>query len=181
MGTATGDDESGSAVGAEKSGGEDGAGGDEIERVGREVFGRAAFRVGQGEAMRTLVEGHDVLAIMPTGYGKSLIYEVTGTVLGGVTIVISPLIALQEDQVRALSEVRDALPAVALNSSHGAAAERAAWQRIEAGRAGFVFSRPNSLRTRPCVSGCGRCRFRCSWSTRRTACRHGATISGPTT
>ncbi|MEF2975996.1 RecQ family ATP-dependent DNA helicase [Subtercola sp. YIM 133946] len=118
---------------------------DEVGRVAREVFGWAVERPGLGEAMRALVAGGDVLAIMPTGYGKSSIYEVTGTVLGGVTIVVSPLIALQEDQVRTLGEVTDAPPAVALNSSHGAAAERASWRRIEQAGAGFVFLAPEQL------------------------------------
>ncbi|UFS58065.1 RecQ family ATP-dependent DNA helicase [Subtercola endophyticus] len=117
----------------------------EVARVAREVFGWGALRSGLGEAMRTLIEGRDVLAIMPTGYGKSSIYEVTGTVLGGVTIVVSPLIALQEDQVRTLTAVADAPPAVAVNSSHGQAAARAAWRRIEQGRAGFIFLAPEQL------------------------------------
>ncbi|GGF10857.1 ATP-dependent DNA helicase RecQ [Subtercola lobariae] len=116
-----------------------------MARVAREVFGWATFRPGLDDAMRTLVAGRDVLAIMPTGYGKSSIYEVTGTVLGGVTIVISPLIALQEDQVRVLGEVTDAPAAVALNSSHGQSAARAAWRLIEQARAGFVFLAPEQL------------------------------------
>src|ERR1700710_2498824 len=107
---------------------------DDLARVAREVFGWNTIRPGLDDAMRGAVSGRDVLAIMPTGYGKSSIYEVTGTVLGGITIVVSPLIALQEDQVRVLRAVPDAPRAIALNSSHGAAAERDAWQSIEANR-----------------------------------------------
>ncbi|MCU1482464.1 MAG: recombinase RecQ [Subtercola sp.] len=121
------------------------AGDDEVARVARDVFGWGTLRAGLGDAMGTLIEGRDVLAIMPTGYGKSSIYEVTGTVLGGVTIVVSPLIALQEDQVRTLTAVADAPPAVAVNSSHGQAGARAAWRRIEQGRAGFIFLAPEQL------------------------------------
>ncbi|PPF80761.1 recombinase RecQ [Subtercola sp. Z020] len=118
---------------------------EEIRRTARESFGWKKLRPGLEDAMTALLEGRDVLAIMPTGYGKSSIYEVTGTMFGGVTIVVSPLIALQEDQVRTLEEAPDAPRAVAINSSRGAAANRAAWSALERREARFVFLSPEQL------------------------------------
>jgi ATP-dependent DNA helicase RecQ len=68
------------------------------------VFGFSSFRPGQGEIVEAVRAGHDVLAIMPTGGGKSLCYQLPALCRDGVTVVISPLIALMRDQVRSLSE-----------------------------------------------------------------------------
>ncbi len=65
-----------------------------LQRIAREQFGWEDLRGGQLEAIEAAVTGRDVLAIMPTGYGKSAIYQVTGVVLPGPTVVVSPLIAL---------------------------------------------------------------------------------------
>ena len=67
------------------------------------MFGYAEFREGQLRALRALYEGRDALVIMPTGSGKSLCYQIPALVLEGVTVVVSPLIALMKDQVDALS------------------------------------------------------------------------------
>lgn len=92
-----------------------------------------------------LLAGGDVLAVMPTGYGKSSLYQVTGTILGGVTIVVSPLISLQEDQVRALAEAKGVRPAVAINSSAGRRERERDWEALESGEAGFAFLAPEQL------------------------------------
>ena len=69
------------------------------------VFGFEAFRLGQAEIVQAVIDGENVLAIMPTGGGKSLCYQLPALCREGVTVVISPLIALMRDQVRALKEV----------------------------------------------------------------------------
>src|SRR5262245_48878724 len=67
------------------------------------VFGFSAFRPGQEEVVRAVLDGENVLAVMPTGSGKSLCYQLPAIARPGLTVVISPLIALMRDQVRALS------------------------------------------------------------------------------
>jgi ATP-dependent DNA helicase RecQ len=71
----------------------------------RDVFGYPSFRAGQLEIVDTLLAGRDCVGIMPTGAGKSLTYQIPARVLGGITLVVSPLIALMKDQVDAMSEV----------------------------------------------------------------------------
>jgi ATP-dependent DNA helicase RecQ len=71
----------------------------------RDVFGYPSFRAGQLEIIDTLLSGRDCVGIMPTGAGKSLTYQIPARVLGGITLVVSPLIALMKDQVDAMTEV----------------------------------------------------------------------------
>ena len=78
-------------------------------------FGYPGFRKGQREIMAHVLDGQDGLVVMPTGSGKSLCYQLPAMALSGVTLVVSPLIALMKDQVDALRE-RD-IPATFLNSS----------------------------------------------------------------
>ncbi|MFN8483935.1 MAG: RecQ family ATP-dependent DNA helicase [Anaerolineae bacterium] len=77
----------------------------ELHRVLRERFGYAAFRPGQERIIRALLDGRDVMAVLPTGAGKSLTYQLTSQVLPGTTLVVSPLIALMKDQVESLSDL----------------------------------------------------------------------------
>ena len=70
----------------------------------RDVFGFDAFRPGQQDIVEAVVDGRNTLAIMPTGGGKSLCFQLPALVRDGVTVVISPLIALMRDQVRGLRE-----------------------------------------------------------------------------
>jgi len=81
----------------------------------RQAFGYDAFRAGQLEVIREVLAGRDCLAIMPTGAGKSLTFQVPARVLGGTTLVLSPLIALMKDQVDALA--RRGFSATLVNST----------------------------------------------------------------
>ena len=76
-----------------------------IEKLARERLGFARLRPGQLRAVEALAGGRDVLAVLPTGGGKSAIYELAGLLRTGPTVVVSPLIALQDDQ---LAHVRTA-------------------------------------------------------------------------
>src|SRR6476660_5496334 len=96
---------------------------DSIRRVAREVFGFQDLRPGQLEATEAVLARRDTLAVMSTGSGKSAIYQIAGMLTPGATVVVSPLIALQRDQVQALA-ARAAGGAAQLNSTV-ARAERA--------------------------------------------------------
>lgn len=78
-------------------------------------FGYSSFREGQEEIINTILSGRDALAIMPTGAGKSLCYQVPALLLPGITLVISPLISLMQDQVKSLNEA--GIHAAYINSS----------------------------------------------------------------
>src|SRR5512143_3326887 len=79
----------------------------------RTYFGFDVFRAGQAEAIRSLLDNRHTLVVMPTGAGKSLIYQLTALQLDGLTLVISPLIALMKDQVESLT--RHNIPATYIN------------------------------------------------------------------
>jgi ATP-dependent DNA helicase RecQ len=121
----------------------------ELRRLAAENFGLTQLREGQLSGMRALAEGRDVLAVMPTGYGKSAIYQVASLLLhrsgNGPVVVVSPLIALQEDQLQGLLEAAGAESAVAINSSYSAAEQEQAWQAVEQRRACFLFLAPEQL------------------------------------
>ncbi|WP_153504284.1 RecQ family ATP-dependent DNA helicase [Cumulibacter manganitolerans] len=108
-------------------------------------FGIDEFREGQRDAVRAAVSGRDVLAVMPTGHGKSAIYQVAAMVSSGTAVVVSPLIALQHDQVAAINEALGAERAFVLNSRVGVRREKAAWAALEAGDARFLFLAPEQL------------------------------------
>ena len=74
-----------------------------ILRVAREHFGYESLRAGQEEAIRSLLNKHDTLVVMPTGSGKSAIYQIGGLMIDGAVLIISPLIALQKDQVDSIN------------------------------------------------------------------------------
>lgn len=112
-------------------------------------FSLPRLRDGQLAGMAALVEGRDVLAVMPTGYGKSAIYQVAArhlhTTTGRPAVVVSPLIALQEDQLEGLTGDLGPGAAVAINSSRSDSEVEAAWQAVEDGTATFLFLAPEQL------------------------------------
>ncbi|GAT65746.1 ATP-dependent DNA helicase RecQ [Planomonospora sphaerica] len=119
-----------------------GSGTGRLREVAREVFGWEDLRDGQLEAMRHLLDGGDALVVMPTGSGKSAVYQVPALLLDGPTVVVSPLIALQRDQVAGLAEA-DAGGAVAVNSAQSGG--EASLEAVRAGRTEFVFLSPEQL------------------------------------
>ena len=109
----------------------------------RDVFGFDAFRPGQEEIVEAVASGENVLAIMPTGGGKSLCFQLPALMREGVTLVISPLIALMRDQVRALQE--SGVVAGALTSQNTPEETEAVWEALEAGRLKLLYLAPERL------------------------------------
>jgi len=109
----------------------------------QEVFGYASFRLHQAGIVETLIEGGDVLALMPTGGGKSLCYQIPALVRAGTGIVVSPLIALMQDQVDALDAV--GVRAAFLNSSQDRRAQDAIERRLAAGELDLLYVAPERL------------------------------------
>jgi ATP-dependent DNA helicase RecQ len=108
-------------------------------------FGFSSFRPGQEEAIRSLVAGRNVLAVMPTGSGKSLIYQLSALHLEGITLVISPLIALMKDQVDALTQRK--IPAAYINSTLTAGEHNQRLAKLAAGEYRLVYVAPERLRS----------------------------------
>jgi ATP-dependent DNA helicase RecQ len=116
-----------------------------IRRVARERLGIDELRPGQGEAATAVLSGQDTLLVMPTGSGKSAVYQVAAALIPGTTVVVSPLIALQADQVESLEEDHDVGAAAAVNSGMGDRARRRALERLAAGDLEFLFIAPEQL------------------------------------
>jgi ATP-dependent DNA helicase RecQ len=114
-----------------------------INRSLRETFGLDALRPGQAEVIRSVMGGRDTLAIMPTGAGKSLCYQLPALHLEGTTIIVSPLIALMKDQVDKLQEL--GLDAVEVNSTITGRKAAATIERIEDSESDFVFATPERM------------------------------------
>jgi ATP-dependent DNA helicase RecQ len=111
--------------------------------VARRALG-FSLRAEQREAVDAVVNGRDALVVMPTGAGKSAIYQVAGTLIPGVTVVVSPLIALQRDQLAAIEE-SELAPAAALNSSLPDTARGQTLDMLESNALEFVFLAPEQL------------------------------------
>ncbi|MBM4031344.1 MAG: RecQ family ATP-dependent DNA helicase [Planctomycetes bacterium] len=110
----------------------------------RERFGHAAFRPGQEEALRSVLAGRSLLAVMPTGSGKSLLYQLPALLGDGLTVVISPLIALMKDQVDELSRRR--IPATFVNSSLSVEEQRNRLARCIRGEYRLLYVAPERMR-----------------------------------
>jgi ATP-dependent DNA helicase RecQ len=117
---------------------------DRVLSVARKSFGFDALRPGQEPAIDALLDHQDCLVVMPTGSGKSAIYQVAGMMMDGATVVISPLIALQKDQVDSINE-SGAAEAVAINSTQRGQEARVAVEKIEDGDGKFIFLAPEQL------------------------------------
>ncbi len=115
----------------------------EAQSALRTTFGFEAFRPGQGEIIAAILEGRDVLAIMPTGSGKSLCYQLPALVRDGLTIVVSPLIALMRNQVAQLRGY--GVAAAALNSANDPAENRSIFDRIARGELRLLYVAPERL------------------------------------
>ncbi|TLN00297.1 DEAD/DEAH box helicase, partial [bacterium] len=111
----------------------------------RTSFGFDSFRPGQQEALHSLLGGRDTLVVMPTGAGKSLIFQLAALQLPGLTLVISPLIALMKDQVDSLT--RRGIPATFINSALPPAEQSARLERLARGAFRIVYIAPERLRS----------------------------------
>jgi ATP-dependent DNA helicase RecQ len=120
--------------------------GPRLRRVARAHFGWRTLRPGQFKPMRAVLRRKDALVVLPTGGGKSAIYQIPAVLLSGPTVVISPLLALQQDQIAALNERGDAkIRAVRVSSQETPKEQREAIEAIRTGRAEFLFITPEQL------------------------------------
>lgn len=114
-------------------------------RILKEYFGYDSFRAGQEQLVDAILAGRDAFGVMPTGAGKSLCYQVPGLLLPGVTLVVSPLISLMQDQVRALIEA--GAPAAYLNSALTPGQYRHALRNARQGQYKIIYVAPERLLT----------------------------------
>src|SRR3954451_3471127 len=112
-----------------------------IKKTARTAFGWSRLRDGQLDAMTAVLDGRDTLVVMPTGAGKSACYQVPALLIDGPTVVVSPLLALQRDQVLDLL----AHGAFAHNSSQRKAELERGWDEVDAGEVEFIFLAPEQL------------------------------------
>ncbi len=111
----------------------------------REVFGFEEFRPGQEAVIGALLDGRHALTVMPTGSGKSLCFQIPALVMDGLTVVVSPLIALMQDQVSALRLAEVA--ADCISSANDRSTNVAAWRRAAEGRTRLLYMAPERLMT----------------------------------
>ena len=109
----------------------------------KSVFGHDAFRPGQGEIITAVLGGRDCIGVMPTGAGKSLTYQIPARILGGTTLVVSPLIALMKDQVDAMARV--GLRAAFLNSTLSVEERRERVRALRRGEIELLYAAPEGL------------------------------------
>src|SRR5687768_12119764 len=114
---------------------------DRLHRALHEHFGFEAFRPGQAEAVGAAVDGRDVLVVMPTGAGKSLCYQLPAVVRDDLTVVVSPLVSLMQDQVQALERIAPGRAAL-VNSQQDAADNRLVMARAAAGTLRLLYVAP---------------------------------------
>jgi len=108
-----------------------------------DIFGYSSFREGQEDIVRAVLAGENVLAVMPTGAGKSLCYQLPALVRGGLTVVVSPLIALMRDQVAQLRNY--GIEAGSLNSANDAEENRRVVDAVREGRMRLLYASPERL------------------------------------
>ncbi|MGD9582501.1 MAG: DNA helicase RecQ [Lysobacterales bacterium] len=130
---------------------------DQAQELLQRVFGYPEFRGPQAEIIAHLVAGQDAMVLMPTGGGKSLCYQIPALLRPGCGVVISPLIALMQDQVAALRELD--VRAAFLNSTLDAAAASAVESRLLAGELDLLYVAPERLNTARCLDLLARARI----------------------
>lgn len=113
----------------------------------QELWGYPDFRPPQGEIVSTLLEGQDSLIVLPTGFGKSICFQLPALMQDGVSLVISPLIALMEDQVQALEEKN--LPAATLHSQQSPFERKRTLQRLQSNDLRLLYLAPETLLSPP--------------------------------
>jgi ATP-dependent DNA helicase RecQ len=118
----------------------------DIDRLARHRLGFRDLRSGQREAIESILNGQDTLVVMPTGSGKSAIYQIASLLLPGPTVVISPLISLQRDQANAIED-NHLGEAAAVNSSVAASEREETMEELEERELEFVFLTPEQLQT----------------------------------
>lgn len=116
---------------------------DQAQRILKDIFGYDTFRGRQGAIIERVANGQDALVLMPTGGGKSLCFQVPALLRDGLAVVVSPLIALMDDQVATLEEL--GVAAVALNSTLNADAQRDIADRIKRGEVKMLYLAPERL------------------------------------
>lgn len=118
----------------------------------KRYFGHSEFRPGQGEVIDHILSGQDCLGVMPTGAGKSMCYQIPALMLGGTTIVISPLISLMKDQVEGLQQ--SGVSAACINSSLSTAEYFSVLDRASAGEYSIIYVAPERLSTENFLEMC---------------------------
>jgi ATP-dependent DNA helicase RecQ len=116
----------------------------------KSVFGYDSFRPGQEEIVDALMAGQHILAVMPTGAGKSLCFQVPALARDGLALVVSPLVALMQDQVAALKLA--GVAAETINSSSSRDENVAIWRRVAAGEVSLLYLSPERLMTERMIS-----------------------------
>lgn len=116
-----------------------------VRQVAREQLGFHTLRPGQREAIESVISGRDTLVVQPTGSGKSAIYQIAGLMLEGATVVVSPLIALQKDQVDSIGVQPHEAEAAVINSAQPAAKTREAVHKLRGGGLEYLFLAPEQL------------------------------------
>jgi ATP-dependent DNA helicase RecQ len=111
-----------------------------LDHILQSVFQLRQFRPAQREIVEDVMAGHDVVCVMPTGAGKSLCFQLPSVALGGLAIIVSPLISLMQDQVRHLRRL--GVKAMYLNSSQEPDIRRKVMQVVESGWQGLLYVAP---------------------------------------
>ena len=131
---------------------------DQLNQALEKHFGFSGFRPGQQEAAGAALEDRDLVAVMPTGFGKSLCYQLPALMTGGTTVVISPLIALMKDQVDALTA--RGIPAAAVHSGLSVEQRRSAERALAAGQLRLVYAAPERLASPRFMAALERCQVK---------------------
>jgi ATP-dependent DNA helicase RecQ len=116
----------------------------QIHQVAQQKFGYESLRAGQEAAIKALLEGHDTLAVMPMGSGKSAIYQIAGVLIPGPTVVISLLVVLLGDQVESIAQ-QDVSEAAVVNSTIPTAEREEAFEALEQEIQFFLFLAPEQF------------------------------------